>query len=123
MSTYGPPPRRIVTINSSISADDTNCEVWEPAVTVIEEEIPRVSLLGNQAAKYPVFTHMEVPVNANEPYVHLLPIYNQTRRPDTVSSTRWKSPETQPDPIPHQGVNVQFLDLAPGAKVPLVSDP
>ncbi|ETS79102.1 hypothetical protein PFICI_08955 [Pestalotiopsis fici W106-1] len=97
MSTHGPPPRRIVTINGSASAND-NSGSWEPAVTIVEEEIPRVSLLQDQAAKYPIFTHMQVPVDANEP---------------------WKSPEAQADAIPHQGVNVQFLDLAPGARVPL----
>ncbi|KAF7523130.1 hypothetical protein G7054_g11906 [Neopestalotiopsis clavispora] len=98
MSTaYGPPPRRIVTINGSAPANDGS-QSWEPAVTVLEEEIPRVPLLQGQAAKYPIFTHLQVPADANEP---------------------WKSPEAQSDTLPHQGVNVQFLDLAPGAKVPL----
>lgn len=75
MSDYGPPPRRIVTTNVPISTAVSDTDSWEPAVDAIEEEVPRVSLLGGQAAKYPVFTHMQVPVNANAPYVILCQLF------------------------------------------------
>lgn len=71
MPTYGPPPRRIVTSSTSIPANISDESSWEPAVIIIEEDIPRVSLLEDQAAKYPVHTHMRVPVDASDPYVIL----------------------------------------------------
>ncbi|KAH8895554.1 hypothetical protein GQ53DRAFT_839140 [Thozetella sp. PMI_491] len=98
MSSYGPPPRRIVTSNLSLPHDIAKGPNAEPEVAVIEEEVPRVPLMDGLAAKWPVFTHMRVPTDANVPWEPIVP---------------------GPAPVSHQGANVQFLDLAPGARVPL----
>ncbi|KAL4907071.1 hypothetical protein BDW74DRAFT_176673 [Aspergillus multicolor] len=93
-------PRRFVTSNLALPAyiAQTDGQNVEPEVAVVEEDVPRVSLMGDKAAKYPVYTHMRVPVDANGP---------------------WEPLPLTPEPIPHQGANIQFLDLAPGARVPL----
>ncbi|KAH8664729.1 hypothetical protein BX600DRAFT_303207 [Xylariales sp. PMI_506] len=101
MSPLGP-PRRIVTSNLSLPEALATTSNPQPEVTIEEHDIVPLSVLGGNAAIWPIHTYHRVPTDANEPY----------------SAPLSSSASDEPS-APHEGANAQFNDLAPGAKVPL----
>lgn len=96
-----PAPRRIVTSNLAVPEGLNKVDNSEPAVEVVDEEVPLVSEFGGLWFGRPVFTHEKLPTSNAGTDISVKPIPNGGLC------------------FPH-GANIRYNEIPPGGKAPMV---